>query len=92
VKAVRRWLTTVSCPLWYTWRPSQKNGKPVEMFIDAENEPWYDFGGAWGVVGSASDFTGPLGPSIRKTRQGRSPSPKTVLQPAPAVKPVPTAP
>lgn len=69
----------VSCPLWYTWRSG--------MLVDAEQQPWYGFGGAWGVVGSASDFTGPLGPSIGKTRQGRAPSPETSLQPAPAVTP-----
>lgn len=69
----------VSCPLWYTWRSG--------MLVDAEQQPWYGFGGAWGVVGSASDFTGPLGPSVAKTRQGRAPSPETALQPAPAVTP-----
>ncbi|MDP1848552.1 MAG: hypothetical protein Q8K79_12235 [Solirubrobacteraceae bacterium] len=74
----------VSCPLWYTWRSG--------MLVDAEQQPWYGFGGAWGVVGSASDFTGPLGPSIGKTRQGRAPSPETALQRAPAVTPGPAAP
>ena len=75
----------VSCPLWYTW-------KPPTMLVDAEQQPWYGFGGAWGVVGSVSDFTGPLGPSIAKTRQGRAPSPETALQPAPAVTPSPPDP
>ena len=67
----------VSCPLWYTWQPG--------TLVDAEQQPWYGFGGAWGVVGSVSDFTGPLGPSIGKTRQGKAPSPETALRPAPAV-------
>jgi hypothetical protein len=67
------------CPLWYTWK----------LLVDATRQPWYGFGGAWGVVGSASDFTGPLGPSIGKTLQGRSPSPETALQPAPPVKVLP---
>lgn len=75
----------VSCPLWYTWKASG-------MLVDAERQPWYGFGGAWGDVGSASDFTGPLGPSIGKTRQGRAPSPDTALQPAPAVTPRPARP
>jgi hypothetical protein len=57
VQACRR------CPWWATW-------KSPEMLVDATQEPWYGFGGAWGQVGSESDFTGPLGPSPRKTLQG----------------------
>jgi hypothetical protein len=63
------------CPWWATW-------KSPEMLIDAMQQPWYGFGGAWGFVGAASDFTGPLGPSPRKTLQGKSPSPESVLPPA----------
>ncbi|MEA2143370.1 MAG: hypothetical protein QOI64_1800 [Solirubrobacteraceae bacterium] len=58
------------CPLWFTW----------ERLVDAQKQPWYGFGGAWGKVGSAPDFTGPLGPSIRKTVGGKGPSPETALQ------------
>ena len=58
------------CPLWFTW----------ERLVNAEEQPWYGFGGAWGKVGGAPDFTGPLGPSIRKTVGGKGPSPETALQ------------
>jgi hypothetical protein len=57
------------CPLWFTW----------QRLVDATKEPWYGFGGAWGQVGDASDFTGPLGPSPFKTR-GLSDAPETSLQ------------
>jgi hypothetical protein len=70
VQACRR------CPWWATW-------KPPEMLIDATQQPWYGFGGAWGQVGIQSEFTGPLGPSPRKTLQVKSPSPETPLPPAP---------
>ena len=33
---------------------------------DLGHVKWYGFGGAWGAVGSTSDLTGPLGPSIWK--------------------------
>jgi hypothetical protein len=59
-----------ACPLWFTWR----------RLVDAETQPWYGFGGAWGRVGSMSDFTGPLGPSTEKTVGGRAPSPEASLQ------------
>ena len=39
--------------LWPTWR-SLRN---------AEEEPWYGFGGAWGTMGKSKHLTGPLGPS-----------------------------
>jgi hypothetical protein len=58
------------CPLWFTW----------ERLVDAETQPWYGFGGAWGTAGGAPDFTGPLGPSIIKTVGGKGPSPETALQ------------
>jgi hypothetical protein len=38
---------------WDTWTAL----RPVR------SEPWYGFGGAWGVAGSIGDRTGPLGPS-----------------------------
>ena len=59
------------CPLWFTW----------QRVIDAQAQPWYGFGGAWGKVGDASDFTGPLGPSGYKTL-GLSAAPETSLQQA----------
>jgi len=60
------------CPLWFTW----------QRLVDAEREPWYGYGGAWGKVGDVSDFTGPLGPSKYKTL-GLSDSPEVSLQQAP---------
>lgn len=45
------------CPLWLTW----------QSLVDAEQAPWYGFGGAWGQVRRESSFTGPLGPSRHKT-------------------------
>lgn len=49
-------------PVWLTWNDLFK----------VEAQPWYGFGGAWGEVGTgqpvlgASNYTGPLGPSIYK--------------------------
>ena len=45
---------------WQTWR----------SLADAEKQPWYGFGGAWGEVGQFTDTTGPLGPSIYKPHGG----------------------
>jgi hypothetical protein len=59
------------CPLWLTWH----------RLIDAQKEPWYGYGGAWGQLGGASDFTGPLGPSKYKTL-GLSDAPERSLQQA----------
>jgi hypothetical protein len=49
--------------LWPTW----------DLLVDARLQPWYGYGGAWGVPASqavpdkwASEFTGPLGPSKYK--------------------------
>jgi hypothetical protein len=58
------------CPLWFTW----------ERLVNAEKQPWYGFGGAWGKAGRAPDFTGPLGPSIIKTVGGKAPTSETSLQ------------
>lgn len=55
------------CPLWFTWN----------RLVDAEKQPWYGYGGAWGRAGSISDLTGPLGPSRYKTLDDLSPSPET---------------
>jgi hypothetical protein len=60
------------CPLWFTWR----------KLVDAQAQDWYGFGGAWGKVGDVTDFTGPLGPSLEKTVDGKAPSPTTSLQQA----------
>ena len=76
VQACRR------CPRWATW-------KSPEMLVDATQQPWYGFGGAWGRVGSGSDVTGPLGPSIQKTLHGKAPSPGTAVPPAPPAQPAP---
>jgi hypothetical protein len=78
VRACRR------CPWWATW-------KSPEMLVDATQQPWYGFGGAWGQVGIQSEFTGPLGPSPRKTLQGTLPPPETGLPPETALPPAPPA-
>jgi hypothetical protein len=65
------------CPLWFTW----------QRLVDAQTQPWYGFGGAWGQVGGQPDFTGPLGPSYAKTIGGKAPSPETALQQASDVPP-----
>jgi hypothetical protein len=46
---------------WSTW-----TGKGVRDVNDLGEVEWYGFGGAWGAVGSTSDLTGPLGPTIWK--------------------------
>jgi hypothetical protein len=52
------------CPIWRTW---------LQM-IDATQQPWYGFGGAWGQAANDGGRTGPLGPSEYKIAgQGRSP-------------------
>jgi hypothetical protein len=66
------------CPQWRTW----------DLLLNARNEGWYGFGGAWGQVGSASDFTGPTGPSPYKDGGGAEPTSQVVSGAAP----VPTAP
>lgn len=42
------------CPRWRTW----------EHLINADTQPWYRYGGAWGDVGTGPDDTGPQGPSF----------------------------
>jgi hypothetical protein len=44
------------CPQWQTWK----------LLVDARQEPWYGFGGAWGKLGSLPGTNGPLGPSRYK--------------------------
>jgi hypothetical protein len=58
------------CPEWRTW----------ERLVDATQQPWYGFGGAWGRAGSLAGggTTGPLGPSPYKTA-GANPSPTRTL-------------
>ena len=46
---------------WETWTVSITN---------AEFQPWYGFGGAWGEARKYKDGTGPLGPSSKKPREG----------------------
>ena len=46
---------------WSTWTASG-----IRDLNDLAQVEWYGFGGAWGAVGSTSDLTGPLGPSIWK--------------------------
>jgi hypothetical protein len=41
------------CARWRTW----------DVLRDARRQPWYGFGGAWGVAFSSHAQTGPLGPS-----------------------------
>jgi hypothetical protein len=47
-----------ACPIWRTW----------EHLRSARHEPWYGFGGGWGVRHSNDDNSGPLGPSPWTTR------------------------
>lgn len=57
VSAVDRAIACPNCPQWRTW----------EALCDAQRQPWYGFGGAWGVVRSSSERSGPLGPTPRKS-------------------------
>lgn len=57
------------CPQWRTW----------EQLVDAQVQPWYGFGGAWGQLGGMAGTTGPLGPSSYKA-DGASPSPTRTAQ------------
>jgi hypothetical protein len=50
---------------WRTWR-SLRN---------AEEEPWYGFGGAWGSMAKLSNRSGPLGPSRYKANCADGPCP-----------------
>ena len=45
--------------LWRTWES--------EMLLIAK-QPWRDFPGAWGAVGSSGGFTGPLGPLYKRQK------------------------
>jgi hypothetical protein len=45
--------TCEGCPQWRTW----------ERVLDAREQPWYGFGGAWGLIGVDAESTGPVGPS-----------------------------
>lgn len=62
------------CPQWRTW----------QMLVDAETQPWYGFGGAWGRAGRIGGTTGPLGPSRYKAR-GLGAAPENVLDAGPPV-------
>jgi hypothetical protein len=44
------------CPVWRTW----------QLLANAQDQPWYGFGGAWGAVGKIRGTSGPLGPSRYK--------------------------
>lgn len=57
------------CPQWRTW----------EQLVDAQAQPWYGFGGAWGQLGGIAGTTGPLGPSSYKLG-GASPAPTRTAQ------------
>jgi hypothetical protein len=59
------------CPLWFTW----------QNLVDLRTQEWYDFGGAWGSVGTITGTTGPLGPSRYKTL-GLGNDPVDSLQPS----------
>ncbi len=51
------------------WAPWEKGD---DGLVNAVDEPWYGFGGAWGKAGAVPDSTGPLGPSVYKLRNDRS--------------------
>jgi hypothetical protein len=63
-------IACLECPQWRTW----------ERLLDAQAQPWYGFGGAWGDVGSFAGKTGPLGPSRYKLG-----APAPAPAPAPAL-------
>lgn len=50
------------------WAPWEKGGSGL---LDAQSQPWYGFGGAWGKAGDVPGSTGPLGPSVYKLRNDR---------------------
>jgi len=51
------------------WAPWEKG---ADGLVDARDQPWYGFGGAWGRAAEIGDATGPLGPSVYKLRNDRS--------------------
>jgi len=57
VHATDRAMACSACPQWRTW----------DALVDATEQGWYGFGGAWGRARGSSDTTGPLGPSAQKT-------------------------
>jgi hypothetical protein len=54
--------------VWRTW----------QLLTDAQQEPWYGYGGAWGAVGTRPGTIGPLGPSAYKTKGQDQVAEKTV--------------
>jgi hypothetical protein len=56
------------CPVWRTW----------QLLSDAQQDPWYGYGGAWGAVGTRPGTIGPLGPSAYKTKGQDQIAEKTV--------------
>jgi hypothetical protein len=48
------------CPEWRTW----------QLLRDVRAQPWYGFGGAWGLTYAGTDTTGPLGPSRYRPPNG----------------------
>jgi hypothetical protein len=68
------------CPQWRTW----------ERLVDAQVQPWYGFGGAWGQMGGIAGTTGPLGPSRWKSGgAGVSPTRTVQLAAGPSAPPAP---
>lgn len=53
------------CPIWRTWRVL----RPVRA------QPWYGYGGGWGVRGQNDPASGPLGPSPYGRRAATAPPP-----------------
>lgn len=54
-----------TCTAGQTWKTWEKPG-----VLNAEEQAWYGFGGAWGAAGNCGDLTGPLGPSLWKRPTG----------------------
>lgn len=42
-----------ACPRWRTW----------QRLLDARRQPWYGYGGGWGLAMDEDEMSGPLGPS-----------------------------
>ncbi|MGH2943404.1 MAG: hypothetical protein ACRDLN_11605 [Solirubrobacteraceae bacterium] len=51
------------------WAPWEQGD---DALLNAQAQPWYGFGGAWGRASGIADTTGPLGPSVYKLRNDRS--------------------
>jgi hypothetical protein len=66
-------IACTSCPQWHTW----------DLVLNALDQGWYGFGGAWGEVGGSGDVSGPLGPSSYKIGGRGTPTTKVLSKEIP---------